>query len=162
MINNTKQMNNVLQHYILKALQLTRDELFYSISNKIVDFYHEPVFDNYNPMQPEYYKRTGHMLESLSASNIEVNQSDYKFTIGFDRDYLTFRYPRGFSINRSQNTSKAVTGFDVLQWMNNKSHGGTVSGEHSYWDESIEHINQLGGLNEIFKRNCKKVGLPIK
>lgn len=46
--------------------------------------------------------------------------------------------------------------------MNNKSHGGTVSGEHSYWDESIEHINQLGGLNEIFKRNCKKVGLPIK
>lgn len=162
MIKSMNDLNSVLQKYIIQALELTRDEIFEIVSNKIVDYYNEPVFDNIDPTKPKYYQRTGRMLESLSSSAIMQDGDGYKFTVGFDRNYLTFHYPKGFTQSGNSDKFNDVTGLDVLQWMNDESHGGTVSGEHSYWDEAIEEIKGLGGFRAMFKRNCKKVGLPIK
>jgi len=56
-----------------------------------------------------------------------------------------------------------ATGEQVLYWFNDKSHGGRVQGEHKFWDEAIEEINEIyGGIPNLFKRNCKKAGIPIK
>lgn len=60
-------------------------------------------------------------------------------------------------------TTGGATGEQVLYWFNDKSHGGRVQGEHKFWDEAIEEINEIyGGIPNLFKRNCKKAGIPIK
>lgn len=163
MIHNIKDLERVLQKYIVKALELTRDEMFEIVSDKIVEYYNEPVFDNPNdPTQPVHYNRTGRMLESLSSSAIMLENDGYMFKIGWDDDYLTYHYPKGFATNRFGETYNNVTGRQVLLWMNQKSHGGIVSGEHNFWDEALMEIEKRGGFTQIFKRNCERVGIPLK
>ena len=62
---------------------------------------------------------------------------------------MTFRYDGG------------ATGLEVLSWYNSKSHGGTVKGSHSFWDETIDELGGEQGILNLFKENGKKIGLLI-
>jgi hypothetical protein len=160
-IGNINDFEKIVSSYLIEALTLTRDEIFSVVSQKVIDYYYEPVFDNDDPTQPVYYKRTGKLLEELSATNITKNGDAYEFTVGWPDDYLRFRYSGGFVITGSNGSYNKATGQKVLTWMNSESHGGTVDGEHRFWDEAISELNGKKGIIELFKSNCKKVGLPI-
>lgn len=162
MINNMDDLNKVLQPLIEKAMKLTEDAIFKVVSQKIVDYYNEPVFDNsLDPSESVYYNRTGRLLEELTASKIEKKGNQFSFTIGWDDDYLSFRYPGGFVKKHTSASYNKATGLQVLNWMNSSSHGGTVDGEHDFWDEALGELGNEAGILNIFKQNCKRVGIPI-
>ena len=163
MVNNINNLNKALSSYIEKAMKMTRDIVFEIVSQKVVDYYNEPVFSEPDESEPDYYRRTGKLMESLSASSITKNGGDFTFTVGFDDEYLQYRYPSGFVTRYYGKSYNNATGHDVLNYLNTGSHGGTVSGSHNYWDEALEEINiRYGSITNLFKQHCKKVGLPIK
>lgn len=156
-INNMKDLENVVNKYIVKALELTRDEIFEVISRKVSDYYNEEVFE-YNPRDmPDFYQRTGKLMESLSASHITKNGNGYEFRVGWDDDYLTFRYPKGFGKSKYN----GITGLQVLHAFDTSTHGYTVQGSHNYYTEALNELGNESGLIERFKKNCKRIGLPI-
>ena len=157
-----KQMEKVVMPYIRKAMELTRDRIFEVVSQKVSDYYNERVFSPPDEDIPDVYIRTGRLMESLSATNITQTGTSLSFRVGWDDDYLTFRYPGGFVKKGSSGGYNKATGLQVLEWMDSNSHGGTVDGEHSYWTEAINELGGQSGLIDLFKSNCKKVGLPIR
>lgn len=157
MISSFQELERKVNNCVEQAMKMTRDVIFEIVSQKVWDYYHEPVFSGGTSTEPEYYDRTGTLMESLTASNISKVGGQYYFTVGFDDDYLTFKYPG----NKSAKNIPA-TGYDVLTYLNDKSHGGTVAGEHRYWDEAINEINtRYGSIGDLFKKNLKATGLPI-
>lgn len=156
-INNIKDLENIVNRYIVKALELTRDEIFDVVSQKVIDYYNEDVFEEEPINRPDYYQRTGHLMESLTASHITKNENGYEFRVGWDDDYLTFRYPKGFGKSKYN----GITGLQVLEAFDSETHGYTVYGSHNYWTEALNELGNKQGLIELFKKNCKKVGLPI-
>ena len=160
-IRNMNDMNKVLQPYIIKAMELTRDEIFEVVSRKVSDYYNEPVFSPPDEDIPDVYNRTGRLMESLTASHVTTSNGIYSFRVGWDDDYLTFHYPGGFTRRGHDKSYNKATGLQVLNWFNDSSHGGTVSGSHDYWDEVILELGSEQGIIDKFKRNCKKVGIPI-
>ena len=106
---------------------------------------------DYDEYQPVLYERTWKLRNSLQCSDIKFEKTGVSCTVGWDNYYIAMRYTGG------------ATGEQVLYWFNDKSHGGRVQGEHKFWDEAIEEINEIyGGIPNLFKRNCKKAGIPIK
>lgn len=160
-ITNMKGLENIVNKYIVKAMELTRDEIFEAISQKISDYYNEDVFEHSPTDIPDYYDRTGKLVESLTASHITKNGNMFEFRVGWDDDYLTFRYPGGFVKRGSNGSFNKATGLQVLNWFNSSSHGGNVSGSHDYWDEAISELGGEQGIINRFKNNCKRVGMPI-
>lgn len=157
-IQNIKDLDKVFEPYLEKAMILTRDEIFEVVSRKVSDYYNEPVFQHDPTDVPDYYQRTGNLMESLTATHISKSGNMMEFRVGWDDDYLTFRYPKGFGKSKYN----GITGLQVLQSFNSGTHGYTVDGEHNYWDEVFEELDsKYGGIVNIFKENCKKVGLPI-
>lgn len=157
MINSFQELEKKVDKCVEQAMKMTRDIMFEIVSQKVWDYYHESVFRDGTSIEPAYYDRTGTLMESLTASNISKIGGQYYFTVGFDDDYLTFKYPG----NKGRKNIPA-TGYDVLTYFNDKSHGGTVAGEHRYWDEAIDEINaRYGSIGELFKKNLKATGLPI-
>ena len=162
MISNLKDLENVINSYIVKALELTRDEIHEVLWQKVADYYSEPVFNNeLDPTEPLYYRRTELLMNSLTASHIKNDGDFYYFDVGWDEDYLRFRYPLS-TMNRYGREYSRPKGQQVLEWFNSSSHGGTVDGEHNYFDEALEELGNEQGIINLFKQNCKKVGLPIK
>lgn len=154
MIRNIKDLEKVVNRYIEKAMIMTRNEIFEVISEKVSDYYSEYT--------PRVYDRTGTLMESLTGSNILKTGNSFSFTVGWEDDYLSFQYP-GNSLESYNPPYNPATGQDVLYWFNNQSHGGTVGGSHSYWDEAINELNaRHGSIPLLFKKNLKKCGLPIK
>ena len=144
-IQNIKDLDKVFEPYLEKAMILTRDEIFEVVSRKVSD----------------YYNRTGTLMESLTASHITKSGNSMEFRVGWDDEYLTFRYPRGFTHKTYGDAYNGITGLQVLQAFNSGTHSYTVIGEHNYWDEALEELGGEQGIINIFKANCKKVGLPI-
>ena len=161
MIRNIKDLENMVNKYMVKALELTRDEVFEIISRKITDYYYEDVFSPPDTSEPDVYQRTGKLMESLTASHITKNGNGYEFTVGFDDEYLSFHYSGGFTTKKYGSKYNGITGEQVLQALNTGTHGYTVPGSHNYWDEALMEIDQRGGIQNIFKRNMKKLGVPI-
>ena len=163
-IKSMNDLTKILESRIVKALELTKKEIFKVISQKIFDYYEEPVFatkKNPDPSEPEYYKRgqaDRSLMDSLTASHITKNGNLYEFTVGWDKDYLTFRYPVGFG-NSQYN---GITGLQVLQAFDSGSHGYTVSGSHNYFQEAIEELGGKEGILKKYKDNLKKCGVPVK
>lgn len=162
MINSIDELNKQIKKLLEKAIILTRDIIYNVILDKVCDYYDEAVFDgSYDPIN---YKRTYRLQKSLTSSII-YNKNTIGFTVGWDDDYLEFRYSgwqeqygRGkFGINQA-------TGEDILKYFNSGRHGGNAfKGNHNYWDEVFEELDsKYGGIDNLFKQNCKKVGLPIK
>jgi hypothetical protein len=160
-INTINDLDKVLSPYIIKAMELTRDRIFEVISQKVSDYYNEPVFNNTDPTVPRYYDRTGTLMESLTGSHVTKTGNSYAFTVGWEDDYLSFRYPGGFVRKHSNGTFNELTGKQVLEAFNSSSHGFTVKGSHDYFDEAIEELGGEAGIVALFKKNCKRVGIPI-
>ena len=158
-IQNMKDLEKVVNKYIIRALELTRDEIFEVVSRKVSDYYNEEVFE-YEPRDiPDFYQRTGNLMESLAATRVDQYGNMFECRIGWDSEYLQFRYPRGFGKSKYN----GITGLQVLKAFNSGTHGYIVEGEHNYWDEALQEIDsKYGGIENLFKTNCKKVGLPIK
>ena len=157
-IQNMKDLEKVVNKYIIKALELTRDEIFEVVSRKVSDYYNEEVFEHEPRDIPDFYQRTGNLMELLSATNITSNGNGYEFRVGWDSEYLQFRYPKGFGKSKYN----GITGLQVLQAFDSGTHGYTVQGNHNYWTEVFEELNsKYGSIVNLFKENCKKVGLPI-
>ena len=156
-IQNMKDLEKVVNKYIIKALELTRDEIFEVVSRKVSDYYNEEVFEHELRDIPDFYQRTGNLMESLSATHITSNGNGYEFRVGWDDDYLTFRYPKGFGKSKYN----GITGLQVLQAFDSGTHGYTVQGNHNYFQEALDELGNEKGIIELFKKNCKRVGLNI-
>lgn len=159
---NYNEFEKFFNSKLQKAMELTRDEVFEIVSNKVSDYYKEEVFATPPHDIPDYYQRTGTLMESLSGGQVTYQNGYYSFTTGFDDDYLEFRYSGGFTTRKHGSRYNAITGEQVLQAFNTSTHGYTVQGDHSYWDEALDEINSRGGLDGILKRNLIKLGVPIK
>lgn len=156
-IQNIKDLDKVFEPYLEKAMILTRDEIFEVVSRKVSDYYNEPVFQHNPTDVPDYYQRTGNLMESLTATHISKSGNYMEFRVGWDDDYLTFRYPKGFGKSKYN----GITGLQVLQAFDSGTHGYTVSGSHNYFQEALDELGGELGIINRFKANCKKVGLPI-
>ena len=156
-IQNMKDLEKVVNKYIIKALELTRDEIFEVVSRKVSDYYNEEVFEHEPRDIPDFYQRTGNLMESLSATHITSNGNGYEFRVGWDDDYLTFHYPKGFGKGKYN----GITGLQVLQAFDSGTHGYTVSGSHNYFQEALDELGGESGIINRFKTNCKRVGLNI-
>ena len=156
-IQNIKDLDKVFEPYLEKAMILTRDEIFEVVSRKVSDYYSEPVFSDPEPTEPDYYSRTGQLMESLTATHISKNGDSMEFRVGWDDEYLTFRYPKGFGKSKYN----GITGLQVLQAFDSGTHGYTVSGSHNYFQEALDELGGELGIINRFKANCKKVGLSI-
>ena len=160
-IRNINDLEKLLRPKMIRAMEMTRDEVFEIISQKVSDYYNEPVFNSPDPTEPDYYQRTGTLMESLTGGKVIEHNNYYSFVCGFDDEYLEYRYPKGFFKGGSRNQYNGITGEQVLQAFNSSTHGYTVQGDHDYWNEALSEINALGGLDGILKRNLKRLGVPI-
>ena len=158
-IKSLNDLSKILEPRIIKALEFTRDEIFEVVAQKVYDYYNEPVFSPPNKKEPNCYIRTYELMTSLTGSHVTKANNGYEFTVGWDDEYLAFRYPGGFGPNDKYNK---VTGLEVLNWYTAKSHGGTVPGKHRYFDEAINELGGTTGIIEKFKANLQKYGVPIK
>ena len=156
-IQNMKDLEKVVNKYIIKALELTRDEIFEVVSRKVSDYYNEEVFEHEPRDIPDFYQRTGNLMESLSATHITSNGNGYEFRVGWDSEYLQFRYTKGFGKSKYN----GITGLQVLQAFDSGTHGYTVQGSHNYFQEALDELGNEKGIIELFKKNCKRVGLNI-
>ena len=159
---NYNEFEKFFNSKLQKAMELTRDEVFEVVSSKVSDYYNEDVFATPPIDVPDYYERTGTLMESLSGGHVIKQGNTYSFTVGFDDDYLEFRYSGGFTTRRYGSKYNAITGEQVLQAFNSGTHGYTVQGSHNYWDEALDEINSRGGLDGILKMNLIKLGVPIR
>lgn len=156
-IKNINDLNKALEPYLEKAMELTKKEIFEVVSRKVTEYYEEPVFDNDDQSEPKYYRRTGALMENLTASHISKSGNTLSFTVGWDDDYLQMRYENQFYPQQA-----GATGLSVLRSFNASRHGWSVKGEHDYFDEALEELGGESGIAKLFMANCKKVGLPIK
>lgn len=159
--SNYNQLEKSLNEKLKKAMNLTSDEVFQILSEKVNEYYDEPVFDGGSTPQ---YERTNKLRDSLSKSGVSYSNNKFSFTVGFDDEYLSFTYD-GWERRwgRGLRGKNRATGEDVLNYFNAKMHGGYgFVGKHEYWNEALEEIDSRGGLDGILKRNLKKLGVPIK
>lgn len=169
-ISNIKDLEIVLRPYIIKALELTRDEIAAIIQSHVDEYYKEDFFvDNDPKNEPYSYERTYEFKNALSNSVYPVTYSNgvFSFRVGFAEEYLDFQYDGG------------ATGFQVLGWASEGAHGG-IYGNNTYrflgqqenlrygdsnvffWNDALAEIeSKYGSIQNLFKSNCKKVGLPI-
>ncbi len=147
-IKNMGQLNQILESRLVKAMKMTRDTIFEVATSKLLEYYEEPVFNGSS--EPKVYQRTYELMSAPKSSDIKNIGNGYQFTVGFDDEYLTFRYSGG------------ATGIQVLEWYNSESHGGTVPGSHKFWDETLEQLGNKIGILNLFRENCRKCGIPIK
>lgn len=157
-IKNLGQLQKELNSRIIKAMELTKEEIFDVVFQKVVQYYNEPVFSLPDETEPDVYRRTGRLMESLTASHVVATSNGFQFTVGWDDDYLTFRYPG----NPTWEGNVPATGFDVLSWMDDKLHGYTVSGNHRFWSEALSELGGKPGILSIFESNLTKCGVPLK
>ena len=162
MIKNMADLENTVNKYLIKALELTRKEIYMVMADKIVEYYTENVFSEPDSSTPEYYERTFKLINSLKYSDITKGSNGFEFWCGWDDEYLSFRYDGGFTTKKYGSKYDGITGLQVLQALDKATHGYTVQGKHKYWQEILQELGHENGILQKFKDNCKKVGLPIK
>lgn len=159
MIRNINDLEKVIEPYIINAMELTGKIIYNKLKEKVEEYYAEKVFSEPDKSVPDVYQRTNTLKNSLFEPVVEKRGNIYSFSTGFKDDYLTYEYPG----NPTWKKNVTATGQDVLEWFNASSHGGIVKGKHDFWDEAIEEINsEYGDIINLFKQNCKKVGLQVK
>lgn len=161
---NMKDLEDAINSIIFKAMELTMYEVHNIVFDKVLQYYSEPVFFNSPPTEPKKYIRGSSqmsLMESCKYSGVISSSNGYYFTVGFNDEYLTFRYD-GWGDN-TKSKYDAITGEEVLKAFNNKTHGYTIKGEHKYWDEAIEEIHsQYGSVEELFITKLRECGLQVK
>ena len=56
-IQNMKDLEKVVNKYIIKAVELTRDTIFEIVSQKVLDYYSEDVFEKFFDFM-EYFTKS--------------------------------------------------------------------------------------------------------
>lgn len=159
MIKDFNKLKTKIDKCIVAALEKTRRAVGEVLLEKTSDYY-----DEYDPVQYTREKETTFTLlnsiaseskYSLDNGKVTKTKDGYEFKVGWDDTYLNFHY-------------KKATGRMVLEWLDHKTHGGWQydnSGEqfeHKFFTEAIEELGGEDGIKNLFKQNCKKVGVPIK
>lgn len=161
-IKSISDLTKILEPRIQKAMQMTRDEIYLLLRQKVEEYYDEEPIKGWG--SSPNYRRTYHLYDAASKSDVLASNGCFEFTVGFNNEYLSFQYP-GWRIRwkRGNAGKNGVTGYEVLrEQFNDHMHGNpNFRGRHDYWDELIEEIDDIG-IENLFKKNCKKVGLPIK
>ena len=156
MIKDFNELKLKIDKCIVAALERTRREVGGVLLEKTMDYY-----DEYDPVQYTREKETTFtLLDSLASESkysldkgkVTKTNDGYEFKVGWDDTYLNFHY-------------KQATGRMVLEWFDDKSHGGWLYDnngdrfEHKFFTEAIEELGGEKGIENLFKQNCKKVGL---
>ena len=65
-IKNLKDLDRIIQPYIKRAMELTRDEIAEIIQNHVDEYYEEQFFVNNSPQNKPYsYRRTNKFKDAL-------------------------------------------------------------------------------------------------
>lgn len=167
---NMKQLNKVIQPYLIKAMEMTRDEITRIIQKHVDEYYEENFFTKNSPKnEPYQYERTYKFKNALSESvyPVEYQNGKFSFRVGFSDEYLDFVYDGG------------ATGFEILSYASEGSHGGVYGnstrsftgtptndrygdGNVFFWNDALIEIEKTyGSIENLFITNCYKVGLRI-
>ncbi len=160
--NNIKELEKFFNSKLQKAMELTRDEIYEILLEKINDYYEETPINGWGAPR---YQNTDMLKNATEKSSVSKIGNKLTFTLGFSNEYLTYEYP-GWEKRwkRGDAGKNGVTGEEVLsEQFNAHMHGNpNFMGRHNYWDEMISEINSRGRLDGILKRNLQKLGVPIK
>lgn len=148
-IRNLNDLTKVFESRIYMALKMTQDDIYKTIQEYIVAYYKEQVFSG-GSSTPDMYNRTYKLLNSLIKTDIKINGNSFSCTVEIDRNYLNYSYEGG------------ATGQQIMEWLNDAWHGGTVRGEHEYWNEALTELSSEYGVIWLMKYNLKKCGVPVK
>lgn len=145
-----------------KAMELTRDEVFEILLEKVNDYYTEIPINGWGSPQ---YQNTDMLKNATEKTSVSKAGEKFMFSVGFRDEYLTYEYPGWEKRWGRGNAGKnGVTGEEVLsEQFNAHIHGNpNFMGGHDYWNEMMSEIKSRGGLDGILKRNLLKLGVPIK
>ena len=159
---NYNEFEKFFNSKLQKAMELTRDEVFSILQDKVGDYYTEIPIDGWGYPQ---YENTDMLKNATEKTSVFKIGDKLMFTVGFKNEYLTYEYPGWKKRWGRGNASKnGVTGEEVLsEQFNAHMHGNpNFMGRHDYWDEMISEIRSRGGLDGILKRHLIKLGVPIK
>lgn len=161
-VNNIKDLEKAVQNRLSLALKFTQQEIYKVIQENIKDYYEEKVFYDYvsgkKSSMPNVYDRTYQFLNSLIKTDVTIRNGTVSCSVGIDMDALDYTQDsdvvidminRGFHADKSLNDGRYETPRDIRA-------------ESNFWDDSLEELGGYNGILEIMKRNCRKVGLPIK
>lgn len=153
-IENYNDIKKALQPYIIKAMELTRNDISEVISKKVFDYYNEEFLQNQSEYISDLRQKNRRPSDILAVSKIISENGTYSFRIGWDQDYLEFQYP---GVLRTRGTG----GLQESDWPPLGRNSKTDAGSHKYWKEAIEELGGKQGIINRFKRNCKLAGLPV-
>lgn len=147
-ITNTNQLVKIFQARVKMAVKMTQDDIYKTIQRYITAYYEEGVFSGGSCI-PDVYERTYRLLNSLIKTDIKVSGNSISCTVEIDRNYLNYSYQGG------------ATGQQVMDWLNDSWHGGTVQGEHEYWNEALTELSGEQGIIWLMKYYLHKCGVPV-
>jgi len=161
-VNNMKNLEKIVQGRLSLAIKYTQQEIYNVIQENIKNYYEEKVFydhttGNINAI-PNVYDRTYQFLNSLIKTDIVIKNGIISCSVGIDTDSLNYiqdgdiiidMINRGYHADTSLNDGMYETPRNIYA----KSH---------FWDDSLGQLGGYNGILNIMKKNCKKVGIPIK
>lgn len=143
-INNYSELQKLLDNSIQYVLQKIQQDIYDIIEEFILQYYNESVFNGTNV--PKKYFRTYQFLNSLVKSSIVKSNNTYTIEVYIDTNSLNY----------------SISGQKVVEWANNKSHGGIVKGDLRVFDDSVEFITNNKKITKAFISYLKELGITVK
>lgn len=160
-ITSMVQLQKLLESRTQVALSKTQKEIYDVINKHIAMYYKEKAFRKRTSDVPKEYVRTKRFLRSLIKTKLVLSRSGVACNVQINPKYLNYRY-KG---NPKWKDNVPATGRDVVSWANETSHdythGYTVSGFSSWWDDAMQELGGRQGIYNIIKKNLKAVGIPL-
>ena len=160
-ITSMVQLQKLLESRMQIALLKSQNEIYAVFKKHIVMYYQEKAFRKRTSNIPLKYVRTKRFLHSLIKTQIVRSGNGVSCNVQINPKYLNYRY-KG---NPRWKGNVPATGRDVASWANETSHdythGYTVSGFSSWWDDSMRELGGRQGILNIMKKNLKAVGIPL-
>lgn len=161
-INNMKDLEKFIQGRLSLALKFTQQEIYKVIQENIKNYYEEKVFyDSTSGSMsaiPNVYNRTYQFLNSLIKTDVITRNGKVSCSVMIDTDSLDYLQDGDIvvdMINRGYHADKSLNdGFYETP--------RNIYAKSKFWDDSLEQLGGYDGILQIMKKNCKKVGIPIK
>lgn len=161
-INNINDLEEIIQAKLSLALKFTQQEVYKIIQKNIKNYYEEKVFYNRSSGNmsniPNVYDRTYQFLNSLIKTEVTIENGIVSCSVKIDTDSLNYVQDANIvidMINRGYHADKSINNgtYETPRNIYSKSH---------FWDDGIQELGGYYGILEIMKKNCEKVGIPIK
>lgn len=98
-------LTKALDPRIKKAMELTRDEIFDMLRQKVDEYYEETPINGWGTPP---YQRTHRLEKAASKSAIDSSNGCFTFTVGFNDEYLSFQYPGWENAGKEVTRGKTV------------------------------------------------------